>query len=116
MNGDEWRVLFASPYSPELIDRTGRLRLATTDPRTRTVYLSNSLAGSFLSTVLIHELSHCAMISYGLISDIHGAVNPELWYEAEEWICNFLADYGEEIFATSKSILSVSDVYESMLS
>lgn len=115
MNGDRWRVLFDSPYSPNLIDRTGKLCVATTDPRTRTVYLSNELAGDFLRTVLIHELGHCAMISYDLLPYIHNAIPPQLWIEAEEWICNFLADYGEEIFDISKSILAVADEYDSLL-
>ena len=115
MNGYRWRVLFDSPYSPNFIDRTGKLCVATTDPRTRTIYLSNRLAGDFLHTVLIHELGHCALFSYNLLSDVHNAIPPQLWIEAEEWICNLLADYGEEMFEISKSILAVADEYNSLL-
>lgn len=27
------------------------------------------------------------------------------WFEAEEWVCNFIADYGESIFGVAYSIL-----------
>lgn len=39
------------------------------------------------------------MFSYGLLEDIHAVVDQEDWLEAEEWVCNFIADYGREIFA-----------------
>ena len=32
-------------------------------------------------------------------------VEPYFWVEAEEWICNFLADYGMLIFDTAYSVL-----------
>lgn len=105
MNGVLWRVIFVSSTSSYLVDRTGSLRVATTDPNTRTVYLSNLLSGEFLVTVLLHELGHVVMISYDLLDEIHNAVQPEKWLEAEEWICNFIADYGRKIFAVAYKVL-----------
>lgn len=72
--------------------------MATTDPKTHTVYLSDELYGDFLMTVLIHELGHCAMISFGLLDEIRQMVYPEYWIEMEEFICNFLADFGFKVF------------------
>nr|DAE20921.1 MAG TPA: Putative metallopeptidase domain protein [Siphoviridae sp. ctgBD49] len=46
--------------------------------------------------VLIHEICHCVLYSYGLLYDIHKAVKKDYWILAEEWICNFLYDYGLE--------------------
>lgn len=115
MNGDVWTVRYVPAYYPELIDRTNQRRVATTDPRTKTVYLSNELSGSFLKRVLIHELGHCALFSFGLLDDIHRVVDREHWVDAEEWICNLLADYGERIYQISRSILSVSEGYENLL-
>lgn len=94
-----WRVVFVSPDSQELVDRTGHHTVATTDPSSHRVCLSNELRGSFLLRVLVHELGHCAMISYELISEIHRMVLPEHWIEAEEWCCNLLADYGLKVFS-----------------
>lgn len=61
--------------------------------------MSNQLSGDFLIRVLVHELGHCAICSFGLINDIHRMVKHEYWLEAEEWVCNFIADYGLTIFS-----------------
>lgn len=94
------------PYSsPYLIERTGTRTVATTDPQTRTIYLLDTLNGDFLNTVLIHELGHVVMFSYGLLNDIHRAVRREDWIDAEEWVCNFIADYGIRIFSIASLVL-----------
>ena len=105
MNGYVWRVMTVPPHSPFLIDRSNTPRLATTDPTALTVYLSTDLYGDMLSTVLLHELGHCAIFSYDLLDDIHSAVLPQHWEEAEEWVCNFIADYGRDIFRNAYSVL-----------
>lgn len=105
MNGYLWRVRRVSPDSPELVDRTQERTLATTDPYEHMVYISETLSGSMLVRVLIHELGHCAMISFDLIEEIHRMVRPRYWIEAEEFICNFIADYGMMIFEAAYSIL-----------
>lgn len=98
MNGDSWKIRFVPHNSSMLVDRTNTLTVATTDPKTYTVYLSNLLQGDFLMTVLIHELGHCALYSFDLLDDIHRMTYPENWIEMEEFICNLLADYGLKIF------------------
>lgn len=105
MNGYSWRVCYVDADDPMLVDRTGRVTVATTDPGTLTVYILRDLDGAFLSRVLIHELGHCAMFSFGLLDDIHRMVHPRYWLEAEEWVCNFIADYGMTIFDTAYAIL-----------
>lgn len=105
MNGILWRIVFVDPESSMLIDRTGRKTVATTDPITNCVYLADNLHGNFLKKVIIHELGHCAMISYDLIDDIHSMVDEDHWIDVEEWICNFISDYGEMIFSSMRSIL-----------
>lgn len=46
------------------------------------------------------------MISFGLLKAIHRMVKPEYWIDAEEWVCNFIADYGYGIFQIADYILS----------
>lgn len=87
------------------MDRTGKMTLATTDPNLATIFMSRSLSGALLIKVLIHELGHCALVSYGLLDDIHKVVKPEYWILAEEWVCNFIADYGAKIFSIAYSVL-----------
>lgn len=105
MNGILWRIVFVEPYSKELMDRLGHMTVATTDPNTHCVYLSSDLKGDFLNRVLVHELGHCAMVSFDLLDDIHRMVMPEYWIEAEEWVCNFIADYGYQIFSVAYEVL-----------
>lgn len=105
LNGYLWRIRYVDRNDPMLIDRTGSWTVATTDPKTGYIYLSNELSGDFLNRVLIHELGHCTMFSFGLLTDIHRMVYPEYWVEAEEWVCNFIADYGRKIFEITYSVL-----------
>lgn len=111
LNGYLWSIKFVSPLSPYLVDRTGRFTVGTTDPTTNTVYISNNIHGSFLNKVIIHEIGHCALVSFGLLIDIHRMVKPEYWIEAEEWVCNFIADYGLLIFNTVYKILGEEALY-----
>ena len=105
MNGLLWNVRKIDPHNPKLVDRTGILTVAVTDPLSRTVYLSKSLRGEFLNTVFIHELGHCALVSFGLLEYIHERVDPRYWVDVEEFMCNFIADYGLKIFRTAYFIL-----------
>lgn len=105
-NGDEWRVKRVAWDDPVLVDRTGSLCIATTDPKTMTVYLADWLEGSLLARVLIHEMAHATMWSNGLIPKLRSMVKPENWIEAEEWVCNFLADYGMKIYNDAAQVLS----------
>lgn len=105
MNGIEWSVIDVPKDSSLLIDRTGVLTVAVTDPLVHSVYISSEVTGSFRCKVLIHEICHCALVSYGLLSYIHHAVKPEYWIEAEEWLCNLMADYGGLIFANAFNVL-----------
>lgn len=101
LNGDLWRVKSVNPNHPELVDRTGKRCVATTNPVEYCVYLSDQLQGTLFARVLIHELGHCTMISFDLLEEIHRLVEPDKWVEAEEFVCNFIADYGLTIFDTA---------------
>lgn len=105
LNGLFWRVLYVPWDSDDLVDRTGTLRLATTDPNSRIIRLSDRLSGTLKSRVLIHEIGHATMVSYNLITELHRMVRPEKWIEAEEWVCNILADYGMTVYDRASKVL-----------
>ncbi len=105
MNGYTWQIKFVKPNDARLVDRTRILRVATTDPNAFCIYLSETLEGDFLFRVLVHELAHSTMFSFHMIEKIHEVVYPEYWIEAEEWICNFIADYGLQMFRIAYSIV-----------
>jgi hypothetical protein len=111
MNGYYWIVKRVNRDDPILIDESGEWTVGVTDPETMTVYISNEIDGAFFKRVLIHELSHCALFSFDLLEGIHRMVYPIYWTEAEEWICNFIADYGLYIFSKAKSILGEDAIY-----
>lgn len=105
MNGLRWNVIDVSPESEMLIDRNGYRTVATTDPKTRTIYLAGNLEGNFKKRVIAHEMGHAACFSYNLIKDIHKCCYPWKRMEMEEWICNFVADYGEMIFQITYKVI-----------
>lgn len=105
MNGRRWEAVTVPEWSEKLVDRTGFRRLATTDPYTSMIYITRSLKGALLETVLIHELGHALAVSYGMLSAIHSVVRPERWIDAEEWLCNYVATYGREIFDIASNLL-----------
>ena len=76
-----------------------------------TIYLSDRLRGELLNKVFIHELGHATLFSAGLIADIHRMVRKKYWIEAEEWVCNFIADYGREIFGAAYAVLGDQAIY-----
>lgn len=115
LNGLVWRVETVDSDSPYLIDRTHQYKLATTDPNTLTVYLSDRIPESMADRVLIHEIGHCVIFSYDLFDIIHEMVKPEYWIDMEEWICNFLADYGFMAYSIAKSIHMVPAELEKLV-
>lgn len=106
-----WRVVNVPSDSEYLIDRLGNLTVATTDPSTLCVYLSDELEGEFKKRVVAHEMGHACCFSYGLLDEIRECCYPDKRIEMEEFICNFVADYGERIFAITYKILGDEALY-----
>lgn len=104
MNGIQWRVETVDPGSPYLVDRTHQYKLATTDPNTLCIYLSSDIPDNIYDRVLVHEIGHCVIFSYDLFDYLHEMTKPEYWIDMEEWVCNFLADYGLMALSVAKSI------------
>ena len=113
MNGDLWRVQFVSSQDDVLIDRTGNRTLGVSDYSTHIISIANNLHGELLNRVFIHELGHCVMFSYGLLSELHRMVKKRYWVDAEEFVCNILADYGQFVIGTARDILGNQFIYVS---
>ena len=105
MNGLRWKVRFVDSDNDILIDRTLAKTVGVTDPDTMTIYLSNGLRGRFLTTVVLHELSHAMMISYGYLKQIHRYCKKRYWVDMEELIANLIANQAEEIFQRAYDIV-----------
>ena len=105
INGNLWKIKFVKSTSKYLIDRTSTIRVATTDPKLNTIFLSINLSGNFLKRVLIHEITHVVLWEYDIISKIQEYCYPQFAIAMEEEICNILAYYGEIVFQNAYSIL-----------
>ena len=105
MNGDLWRVQFVSPHDSVLIDRTDNRTLGVSDYSTHIISIANNLHGELLNRVFIHELGHCVMFSYSLLPELHRMVKKQYWVDAEEFVCNILADYSCFVIGTARDIL-----------
>ena len=108
LGNDIWQIKLVEANDPILIDRTGVLTLGVTDPYSKSVYISNQLSQEMMVRVLIHEIGHCAIVSFNLLPAIHRLAKKRYWVEAEEWVCNFIADYGLAIFKAAYSVLGLS--------
>ena len=113
MNGDLWRVQFVSPHDSVLIDRTGSRTLGVSDYSTHIISIANNLHGELLNRVFIHELGHCVMFSYGLLPELHRMIKERYWVDAEEFVCNILADYGQIVIGTARDVLGNQFTYVS---
>lgn len=113
MNGDLWRVQFVPSQDDVLIDRTGNRTLGVSDYSTHIISIANNLHGELLNRVFIHELGHCVMFSYGLLPELHRMTKKRYWVDAEEFVCNILADYGQFVIRTTRDILGNKFTYVS---
>ena len=98
INGIKWQVLYKNSNSSELMRSNGTRALGVTDVRTHTVCLSNKLCGYMLRKVLIHEICHAICMSYDVFLPI----------DQEEILCDFVANYGDEVFEIVDMILSAT--------
>ena len=89
MNGIDWSVRFVNPQSDKLRRSDGSLTCGVCDFSDRRIYLSDMLQGGFLRKVYIHEVCHAAIFSHSINLDIR----------QEEFLCDFIASFGDEIFA-----------------
>lgn len=105
VNGELWQVNRVSPGDPILVDRTGVERIATTDPVSRSINISNEAIPPMLDRVLLHEVAHAITVSYGLLPSLRMQLPPDLWVLVEEWAVELLEKYSiEAIIATSESL------------
>lgn len=96
VNGEVWRVIWVRPGDPRLIDRTGTRTVATTDPLTRTVHVSEELNPPELDMVMLHEVAHAVTMSHGLLPDIRSVLPRDYWVPVEEWAAQLVGEYGTE--------------------
>lgn len=94
INGVEWGTVMLRSNDSRLERSDGSMSVGVTDKGTHYIYLSDRLYGAFLRKVLIHELCHATMFSYDIFIPL----------EQEEFLCDFVATYGDSIFDIVESL------------
>lgn len=94
INGITWYMIRVRSGSPMLMRSDGSITVGMCDRETQTIYISDALNGRFLRKVLLHEICHSAMFSYGI----------DMSVDQEELFCDLLSTYGDEIIAITDSV------------
>lgn len=97
INNKTWNIRFVQSDSPMLMRSDGSYTVGMCDRTTQTIYIPDLLQGKFLRKVLIHEVCHSAMFSYGI----------DMSVEQEEMFCDLLATYGDEIIGIVDNVFRV---------
>lgn len=87
INGIDWNVVRVNPYNINLFNNDGTLTIGMTDTYLKTIFINDKLKGLLLRKVLIHELVHAWIFSYGII----------LTKQQEEFMCDFIATNSDDI-------------------
>ena len=94
INGITWYMIRVRSDSHMLMRSDGSITVGMCDRETQTIYVSDALHGRFLRKVLLHEICHSAMFSYGI----------DMSVDQEELFCDLLSTYGDEIIAITDGV------------
>lgn len=104
-NGQVWRVIRVPAGDPSLVDRTDTVRLATTNPATRVISISETVAPPLLDKVLLHEIAHAITLSWGLLPGLrHEALRGDLT-GLEEWSAQLIENHAIEAVEAATIVL-----------
>lgn len=105
INGEVWRVIRVPAGDPRLIDRTGVARLATTDPRSRTICISEKVGPSLIDRVLLHEVAHAVTVSWGMLPRVRMDVLEGDTIGVEEWAAQLMENHAIEAIDAASTAL-----------
>lgn len=94
VNGYKWYIKYTHD-SYDLRRSDGTITLGVTDIPLKTVFIYDGLSQRMRSKVLVHELVHVWMFSYGYYLSI----------DEEEFVCSFIDTYGRSIIESADRIL-----------
>ena len=87
INGIRWRLVKVSPSNPALRMPNDSLALGCCDIDNHTIYVRKDLHDIKMKEVLVHEITHAVIYSYGI----------ELTTKEEETIVSIISSHGTEI-------------------
>lgn len=90
---------------PRLVDRTGAERLATTNPATRIISISESVQPPMLDRVVLHEVAHAITMSWDLLRPMRSVVPEVAWVPVEEWAAQLVENHSIEAIRAASEVL-----------
>lgn len=96
VNNTIWRIRFVNPNSKYLIKSNGNKVLGMCDNNIKTIFIADNQTDRKTEHIICHEITHSICFEYDISLD----------YELEEWLCNFMADYGKEIIYIVEDVIS----------
>lgn len=94
-NNRLWTIQYTYPQSDELMRSDGTYSIGCADKSNQKIFIADNLSEELEEKVICHEVCHAFVMSYNLYMSI----------EEEERLCNFVADYGKDIVATTNRII-----------
>lgn len=104
-NGDAWRVVRVPVGDPRLVDRTGSPRLATTDPRSHVICISEAVRPPLLDRVVLHEVAHAVTMSWGLLPTMRSEALRGDLTGLEEWAAQLVENHSIEALEAARTVL-----------
>lgn len=95
INNILWQIVYVTPSDSRLMRSDYVYTLGVTDSNDKAVYISNAIRGNLLRKVITHEIVHCISFSYNL----------DIPMEIEEYIADYMANYGRETLSKADYIL-----------
>ena len=90
---------------PSLVDRTDTPRIATTNPVTHVISISETVVPPLLDKVLLHEIAHAITLSWGLLPGLrHKALRGDLT-GLEEWSAQLIENHAIEAVEAATIVL-----------
>lgn len=97
IRGQVWRVVRVAPGDPLLIDRTGTRTIATTDPASKVIRISNLVMPPSFDQVYLHEATHAMMEEAGVNELLSRLPDDRQQILAEEMLAWFLEHHAIEV-------------------
>jgi Zn-dependent peptidase ImmA (M78 family) len=95
INNVDWGIILTSNLE-NLKRSDGSVTLGVTDINLRVIFLWKNLNEHMMRKVLIHELCHAFVFSYGYY----------MTEDEEEFLCSFIDTYAEDIIEDAEILLS----------
>lgn len=102
INNVYWKMRYVSPDSDQLKRTDGSYTIGVCDNNKKTIYVCDSLLPTLEEKVIVHEITHAFCFEYGISIDL----------DTEEFLCDFVATYGRDIFVVADVAMMVAELGE----